>query len=224
MIMMEKSAIFKEATQSDPNTESLLKRLKVLTFGLGCEQFNKWIDSELYGYKDEDIPEYRKTRGHLKGDVVIGFNQIRNMDLPITTMDAEVRNNVLVYSFREGLGGIRGLVESKHGIVKPLPPEYYPMIKKGTSIDGILSARVLFNNTCVNEILSTVNNMILDILLELEIRYGNLDKYDLDFSNEEKDNQMRQTIIQILFNNGAVIGNNNDLEKTSIAIDNRGQK
>ena len=82
MILMERSAIFKDATQSEPDTESLLKRLKVLAFGLGCEQFNKWIDSELYGYKSADIPEYRKAHGFLQGDIIIGYTQIRNANLP----------------------------------------------------------------------------------------------------------------------------------------------
>lgn len=76
----------------------------------------------------------------------------------------------------------------------------------------------------LNIILSTVDNTILDILLELESKYGNLDEYDLDFSNEEKDDMMRQAIIQILINNGAIIGSNNNLEKTSISLDNRTQK
>ena len=221
---MERSAIFKDATQSEPDTESLLKRLKVLTFGLGCEEFNKWIDSELYGYKKDDVPEYRKAHGFLQGDIIVGFTQIKNTNLPLFSVDDETRKKMLTYSFKEGVGGLRALLKAEQYIMIPWPPESYPTIKKGTNITEILSARLMLAINHVNDILTTVDNTILDILLELESKYGNLDKYDLDFSDEEKDDQTRKSLIQILVNNGVIIGNNNDLEKTNISLDNRKQK
>lgn len=224
MMQMERSAIFKDATQSEPDTESLLKRLKVLTFGLGCEQFDKWIDSELYGYKGEDVPEYRKSHGFLQGDIIVGYAQIKNTNLPLISVDDETRKKMLTYSFKEGVGGLRALLKAEQYLMIPWPPETYPMIKKGTNITEILSARLMLGITHVNDILTTVDNTILDILLELESKYGNLDKYDLDFSDKEKDEQMRQIIFQILVNNGVMIGNDNDLDKTNISLDNRKQK
>ena len=221
---VERSAIFKDATQSEPDTESLLKRLKVLTFGLGCEQFEKWIDSELYGYKGEDVPEYRKAHGFLQGDIIVGYAQIKNTNLPLISVDDETRKKMLTYSFKEGVGGLRALLKAEQYLMIPWPPETYPSIKKGTNITEILSARLMLGITHVNDILTTVDNTILDILLELESKYGNLDKYDLDFSDKEKDEQMRQTIFQILVNNGVMIGNENDLDKTNISLYNRKQK
>lgn len=223
-MQMERSAIFKDATQSEPDTESLLKRLKVLTFGLGCEQFNKWIDSELYGYKGEDIPEYRKAHGFLQGDIIVGYAQIKNTSLPLVSVDDETRKKMLTYSFKEGVGALRSLLKAEQHLMIPWPPETYPTIKKGTNITEILSARLMLGITHVNDILTTVDNTILDILLELESKYGNLDKYDLDFSDKEKDEQMCQIIFQILVNNGVMIGNDNDLDKTNISLDNRKQK
>lgn len=176
---MERSAIFKDATQSEPDTESLLKRLKVLTFGLGCEQFNKWIDSELYGYKGEEIPEYRKAHGFLQGDIIVGNTQIKNTSLPLVSVDDETREKILFHSFKEGIGGLRALLKAEQYIMIPLPPESYSMIKKGTNITEVLSARVMFAVTHLNIILSTVDNTILDILLELESKYGNLDDLNL---------------------------------------------
>lgn len=224
MMQMERSAIFKDATQSEPDTESLLKRLKVLTFGLGCEQFNKWIDSELYGYKGEDIPEYRKAHGFLRGDIIVGCAQIKNISLPLVSVDDETRKKMLTYSFKESVGALRSLLKAEQHLMMPWPPETYPMIKEGTNITEILSARLTLGVTHVNDILTTVDNTILDILLELESKYGNLDKYDLDFSDKEKDEQMCQIIFQILVNNGVMIGNDNDLDKTNISLDNRKQK
>ena len=224
MMQMERSAIFKDATQSEPDTESLLKRLKVLTFGLGCEQFNKWIDSELYGYKGEDIPEYRKAHGFLQGDIIVGCVQIKNTSLPLVSVDDETRKKMLTYSFKESVGALRSLLKAEQHLMIPWHREYYPMIKKGTNITEILSARLTLGVTHINDILTTVDNTILDILLELESKYGNLDKYDLDFSDKEKDEQMCQIIFQILVNNGVMIGNDNDLDKTNISLDNRKQK
>ena len=224
MMQMERSAIIKDATQSEPDTESLLKRLKVLTFGLGCEQFNKWIDSELYGYKSADIPEYRKAHGFLQGDIIIGYTQIRNTSLPLVSVDDETRKKMLTYSFKEGVGGLRALLKAEQYLMIPWPPESYSIIKEGTEITEILSARLMLGIAHVNDILTAVDNTILDILLELESKYGNLDKYDLDFSDEEKDELARQKIIQILVNNGVMIGSNNDLDKTNINVDNRESK
>ncbi len=224
MMQMERSAIFKDATRSEPDTESLLKRLKVLTYGLGCEQFDKWMESELYGYKGEDVPEYRKAHGFLQGDIIVGYTQIKNTNLPLVSVDNEARKKMLSYSFKEGVGGLRALLKAEQYLMIPWPPETYPTIKKGTNITEILSARLMLGITHVNEILSAVDNTILDILLELESKYGNLDKYDLDFNDEEKDDQTRQKIVQILINNGVIIGNDNDLDKTNISLDNRKQK
>ena len=142
----------------------------------------------------------------------------------MVSVDDETRKKMLTYSFKEGIGGLRALLKAEQYLMIPWPPESYPMIKKGTEITEILSARLMLGIAHVNDILTTVDNTILDILLELESKYGNLDKYDLDFSDKEKDELARQKIIQILVNNGVIIGNDNNLDKSSINVDNRRPK
>ncbi len=57
------------ASSSTSALPELLRKAKLVAFKLGLDDFQKWIDFELEGYKDiKDIPLYRIVHCELRAD------------------------------------------------------------------------------------------------------------------------------------------------------------
>lgn len=96
-----------------------------------------------------------------------------------------------------------------------LNTEHYHLLQKpGTHI----KATVNIDLTDVNDIISKVKVNILDILLLIEKKFGNL--YDLDIDISETNGKEPENIIQYiqvkLYDNSISIGDNNKIKKSNI--------
>ncbi len=80
---------------ADVRISVVLRKCKVLAARLGNEDFEKWVDSELNGYKKiEYLPEYRilsvNSKGHFSG---WGGSGLRNADIPISCLPEEYQES-----------------------------------------------------------------------------------------------------------------------------------
>ena len=74
------------ALNSSVSVLDLLRKALVVAKKLGVEDFQKWIELELDGYKQIPIPEYRLIRGQLRG-----WNPYHEW-VPIQTHDPQIKN------------------------------------------------------------------------------------------------------------------------------------
>lgn len=229
---MAKSQIIKDLANGVVDTQTALKRTKVLLQELDNDELLQWINYEIEGYPDgADIPEYREISGQLYGSYFKGSmaNHIKytNVPLPLGNLPAEIKQDLLSAKITQGIEALRGMVlesERNEGrrLIKPIQAELYPLIAQANDDLGmmIVTASVELNMPKILNIFPKVESKLLDILSYLEKQFGNLD--DLDIDTESKSSTELETIINhiyvMIYNDKSVtIGNNNKIKDSDIA-------
>ena len=81
----------------------------------------------------------------------------------------------------------------------------------------LMSACIEVSDIAVTEIISTVENKIMDILVALEDEFGVLDNLEIDLSStaDKEIKKTQQIIYNIIYDNHIEIGNNNKIKDSS---------
>lgn len=229
---MVKSQIIKDLANGVVNTQTALKRTKVLLQELENEELLQWINYEIGGYPDDvDIPEYRKISGQLygsyfKGSIAIHVNYT-HVPLSLGNLSAEMKHNLLTIQITQGIEALRGMVSkieynNGRGLSKPIPAEFYPLIAKANNDLEMMiyTASVELDMSKILNIFPKVESKLFDILYYLEKQFGNLD--DLDIDTESKSPDELKTIINCIYvmiynDKSVMIGNNNKIKDSYIA-------
>lgn len=228
---MAKSEIIKELANSTIDTATALKRAKVLLSELEVPEISKWIDFEITGYPDnESLPSYRIAKGNLIGSYYKGslasHMTWNNVSIPLGDMPDDIKDSLLQVSFRQGADALKQLAKDcslKEGhIGKSIPADIFPTIAMYNNdlYMMITSAKVVVGEQIINDIFSTVESRLLDILIALEKEFGNLDELDIDVSSKTSEDLKAITdrIILIMYQDQRVtIGDNNKIKDSTIA-------
>ena len=182
----------REAYQQQTSVSILLRKAYTLSRKLKVQDFTKWAELELNGYKDiQDLPDYRVLYGELKafnpynGYIPVYFfpeleNLIKKKDISETLTEVE-----LLVKQGEENGGI---------LMYKFPTSMQKKLMEVTQVEFEISLHMPVSS--FNNILDKVRNMILDWTLKLE-EEGILGE-GMTFSEKEK---------KIAFENSATITN-----------------
>ena len=215
---MEKhSNLLKRFASGDLDTFSALKTLKVLLKDIGDENLIKWVNCEINGYdiKDPNIPAYRKTQGYVEGSIATRGAIYHNQCIPTHCVPEELLENLLTASFECGVMALETLVEQNNGaLIKPVTVDYYPYFFKALGHQSIAQINVRFDDTVPANILSCIENRILDIFYLLEQQGCDLD--EMNVANVKNTNIVA-TINQLIYSdNHITIGDGNEFAKTTL--------
>ena len=227
---MAKSKIIKELANGAIDTQTALKRTKVLLQDLDNEEVLKWINCEIEGYtKDDEVPEYRKIGGQLYGSYFKGSMAAhmiyKHVPLPLGDMPDETKKSILITDITQGIQALKCMVadngEEKF-LARGISADFYPYIATcNNDLHMIItSASVELNMPQILNIFSKVESILLDILCYLEKEFGNLDELDIDTDskNEEELNEIIKHIQVIIYNDRSVsIGDNNKIKDSTIS-------
>lgn len=226
---MAKSKIIRELAMGEIDTFTALKRTKLLLCDLNDNASLNWINYEIEGYpKDVELPQYRKTKGLLRGSYFKGsfasHMKWNNVPLPLGNMPEDMKKKLLEVEIREGIDSLNDLIkkagEAQNNLCFTLPADYYSYIAKCNDdmYMNITSAKVEFGASFINSIVSNIENRLLDILVLLEKEFGNLDNLDIDISSKtpEEINDINSKICITIYNHEIHIGDGNEINKSSI--------
>lgn len=228
---MAKSKIIKELANGTIDTQTALKRTKVLLQDLDNDEILKWVNYEIGGYPSgKDVPEYRQLSGQLYGSYFKGsiatHMKYNNVSLPLGNMPEDVQQVLLTCYITQGVEALKGLIEEhkqgdKH-LCKNIPADNYPYIAHCNNDLGMIitSARVEFSIPDLLNIFPKVENKLLDILSYLEKQFGNLDDLDIDIEskNEGELQEIVDHIHVLIYNDHRVtIGDGNEITDSTIA-------
>ena len=226
---MSHSRIINELANSSITLETGLKRAKLLLHKLGDEKLNAWVNSELTGYADNDeLPAYRVVSGRLMGSYVKGttsnFIKVNNVSLPIGNAPEDVKREILSVKFFDSTAGLRTLTNpggEKSSICKPIPADCYGLLIEliGDPYIRLVDARVEVGFHEVDTVLSCIESKLLDVLIKLEDKFGNLDDLDIDLSHiqqAELDRLINEMQI-IVYNKSITIGDGNTIKGSDIS-------
>lgn len=181
----------KEALKEDSDIIALLRKAYLVARKLKLKEFEEWVEHELNGYDNSDVPDYRVFRGELKAwNPYHGWIPvvIENDTGKLTIHEARdsIANLKNVYD-KSGSGcaivqfsGAKSAMLSKYG---PFPTKYSLHI----------SVNLLYN------IFERVKTIILDWAITLE--ENGIIGEEMQFSDDEKKIAEDSTVINNYINN-----------------------
>lgn len=225
---MAKSKVIKDFVKNNINVEVALKQLKVLLCDFDKDEIKNWIDCELQGYKGDnfELPEYRICNGILKGTFLNYNVKASNVAIPLSSnMDEKIRELCSRVEFPQGVAALEDMcnqIQNNEGSIgKQIPPDVLPYIQNYSNISMtcLLSAQIEVSPTAVRNMISNIQNRILDILLLLEKEFGCLDDLDIDFSEKTEESLviLQNNIFNIIVDNHVEIGDENKIVKSHIS-------
>lgn len=215
---MAKSELIKDFARNKLDLESALKQLKLLLIDLNKQELVDWVNYELQGYPENvELPSYRLYGGNLKGTFLNYNTKCSNVPIPLRNDIPEViKECTEKVHFRESISSLKRLQSADGRVNLSIPGNLLPSIQgcAAVSMTYLMSACIEVSDIAVTEIISTVENKIMDILIALEAEFGVLDSLDIDLSGtKDKDiEKTRQIICNIIYDNHIEIGNNNKIK------------
>lgn len=204
---MIKELITELAADKIPLSQALT-RSKIIAFKINNDTFKNWIKKESEGYEfdDELLPEYRKvfSEMNLIAQFTGGEERIIPFKIPEGTPQ-EVIDTIYFHQIRESISIVELQLSSdgtpQNGRIT-LPNEMMEMIKSTlpkamimqiTMVGGVIDKLQRNINTIqYHNILNQTKNKLLDILLELETEFPNLEN---DYIMNDENNQKANNII-----------------------------
>jgi hypothetical protein len=227
---MAKSQIIKDLANSTIDVGTALKRAKVLFSELGNEELLKWVNCEISGYPDNaSLPDYRVLRGTLIGSYMKGSmaNHLKwtNVSIPLGKMPEETKDALLSVYLFEGVDALEHLIQfnenPENRLGKQIPADCFPLFNKYNNDPFMIitSARVEVSTHNLSNVISIIENRLLDSLLLLEKEFGNLDELDIDTSGKStlEIEEIANKITVLVYNDNRVtIGDGNKIKDSSI--------
>lgn len=175
--------MIKDVAENNISLENALLRLKVITFSLNNLQLQNWIENEIRGYAQDDIiPEYRKNIFYaIKHSGLSGKFKISSATLSETIFTDEEKNNIRTRYITEGIGTIEKnkSMDCVYDLI-----EFAPMVLDASnSRIQCVQLEQFINQSTLEYVVSNLKLKLINLLLDLEQNFGNLDKLDIDVNH-----------------------------------------
>ena len=160
--------------------DNLLRKAYMVSKKLNLKEFENWIFNELNGYKNEDeIPEYRKTKGKLKAK-----DMYRGIYIPVVIKDLELYNTIVTKQIWQSVIELDNLVKHEaEELYTEMNMEQNMLLS--TMVGEYTEFVISTNKIVFIKIINEVKNRILEWSIDLE-NDGILGK-GMSFSDKEKE-------------------------------------
>lgn len=219
---MPKSKIIKELINDEISLEKALYRVITLAKDLKDTKLEQWAKNEVNGYgNSEEIPEYRRANCLYFGSYIVGDMKYSNAPLPtefLKKLSPEEQKNIMSFNLGKSITMLEQSIKTGEKIGIPIAPEILQVFSIGTNAEILLGQGEIDQGEIL-QILNKVKTKILDILYELEEKFGCLDDIDISDSDDKVKNEAKQKISQIIVcdtYSNVEIGNGNTIKKSSI--------
>lgn len=151
--------------------EEVLRRCVLLAHRLRYEPLKSWAERELSGYPIlDEMPEYRTIRGFLQGDIVSGYNLLKNYPVPMGVFPEDQHENLTRVPLGHGIAELSAW--ARHEDALKLSPAFPSLEDWITGQIGqyqhCVSVWLSVSPSQVKDVLSQIRTRILDFVLELE--------------------------------------------------------
>lgn len=205
---MAKSKILKELASNQTSLDVVLSRLIIIASDIEDIKLQEWALNELNGYsKNENVPEYRQLQGELIYSGINGHLMVNKLHLDIGFLDKDFQEIVLQpFSVSNGISLLLSGLENGEIFSKDMTFLSSQVYKNSETITGAIQATniaLVFNKAHIQNIISNVRTKLLQIFLELDKNYGNLDELDVSQQIDDIDS-VKQTIHQIIYQDNSI--------------------
>ncbi|MDB5975063.1 MAG: response regulator receiver protein [Nevskia sp.] len=200
---------------SDESTSlsAALLKTKVLLHKIGHKELVEWVNHELNGYEDKDnLPAYRILPAQVLANMANPAYQVNSHPIPLMHLDSEYRESLQNAPMHQSLAVLEQfLSKAENHLESPIPMEANPLL--GRSLGNgyrIQRAWCQISITDVTQILVQVRSRLLDFILELKERVGNV-KDDDELVQKKSSLDAQNLFNSAIFghNTTIVVGNSN---------------
>lgn len=142
---------------------TLLRKVKVAAAKLNIGAVEGWVEHELNGYQNRDVPPYRQLRGRPQA-----LNPYNGW-IPIILSSDKQNEALAAVNLRQSLPSVEDLIaRSTAGFAEmPLPPSVIRSLNEGSDVEiGRMSVHL--STTQLQGVVEAVRNAVLDWALALE--------------------------------------------------------
>jgi hypothetical protein len=206
------SRIINDLIDEEKTLNSALLKTKVLASRIQNQELLNWVNNELSGYKNiDELPDYRKElNNELKGSFLNGTMKYTNAQIPTVGLDDALEKKLRTTDFTESINSLERLVSSQDSssFSGSIRAELSSLIENnwinmGNPYLQLLSVHKSIPKSLIVGIITNVRNKLLDFMLELDAKYGDL--------TEIKDLKMKKEEISSIVNNTIINGHGNVL-------------
>jgi hypothetical protein len=160
--------------------DELLRKALIVSTKLQIGDFSDWIRSELDGYRNKDVPEYRIVPTALKV-----INPVNGRHMPVFSDDSKRTDEFSQSPLRINMGEISALLASDSTFFQmPLPNSVQRQLHYQCDMPMPMECYLRISRNAVSGIVDVVRNTILNWALKLE-QEGILGE-GMRFTSEEK--------------------------------------
>jgi AbiTii-like protein len=196
----------REIYENKIHTQDILRKAYIISRKLNINNISEWLNFEMNGYEDKDVPEYREIKG-----IVYGRNPFKGWEA-IIIEDPTLKNNITNLKVNQSLQELESTVNSSDGDTLRWTRDGLEVLAIHFQMEVILKT----TKSQIENIFGIVKNKILEWTLDLE-ENGILGE-NMTFTKEEKSNASN---ITYNFNgDNARINNNSTDNSTNIIYNN----
>jgi hypothetical protein len=218
---MGRSQLLKDAVSGKESIENILLRLKVILTDLDNENIMNWVNGELEGYKDKEyLPSYRVLKGNITGTYLVNYTtQYTDHPVPLDFLISKEKIEELkVLKTSDGIATIQNILQggNREGYGSVIPTAYCHAIS--TDELQIAGMKVKVASNQLDGIVSRVKSKLVEVIMELEKEFDNLDELDIRSQIEENGaaKQLIYNIENIIYDKSIKVGDKNKMDRSRI--------
>lgn len=186
------------ASDSKVSVAELARKALMVASKLGIDDFKKWVQLELHGYGEEDVPSYRVITCQVKG-----FNPERGW-IPAVFPDKKMAKTLSTVNDKQPVGELESVIARTENVQCQVPFPSGAISSLMECFDADFFPSRFVGTSQIIGILDAVRNRILEWVLKLE-EEGILGE-GLTFSQEEKEKAKTTDSVHIEYFHG-ILGN-----------------
>ncbi|WP_367899818.1 hypothetical protein [Bacillus pseudomycoides] len=219
---MARSQLLHDVVSGRESIENIFLRLKVILSDLDNQAIMNWVHGELQGYNsDQETPSYRLLIGSAVGTFVInGTAQYNDAHVPLENLlPAETIEELKSVHIRDGIGVLQDILSGndREKYAYSIPTNFCHGIS--TRALQILGMRIKFGSNQLSGIVSHVKSKLIEVIMELEKQFDNLDDLDIKSQVEDDTSKKAQVIYnieQILYDSSIQLGDKNKVSRSML--------
>lgn len=192
--------IIQDLVDSEKQLKDTLLKVQVLAFQLKNETLQKWVKSELNGYSNEKLPDYRVIPSAAFGNLIQdrgfgGFVTRKNSPLPIEYLDEKIQEVLTKLYMGYPVSELEHMIKEggdyKIHISHIIHSQITKCLSNGWYVD---SAWQKVSLTSIEGIIGSIKSSLLNFLLELNQEIGEKDNYSIMENKKDVDKLFEKTI------------------------------
>lgn len=222
---MAKSKIIKELVNEEISLSVALKRIIVLANDIGYVELKQWAEKELNGYNnDDEVPQYRhiSSTSFTYDGIVGGRLSVRQTALNLNLLSTETVDKIIKCKVCDSITSVEKNAKISKGELA-IDRSYLAgeVFKNSGGYTGVQCTSITqnFAPSQFEAVVQAVSSKALEILMELDKEFGNLDNLDIgcDGHSKKKVEEIKHDI-QVIINEDKSVTINGKVNKSQINI------